>query len=275
MKKLTSIGLSLMLVLMMCLASFTSVWAAEKPRLIDDADLFTAEEENYLSVLLDNFREKNDFDVVVMTTKESLEDPELTERADDYYDYEGYGCGENNDGCLLLIDMGSRVMHVSTTGYGITVLTDYGIDKMTDDIAAKLGDKDYVGAVSDAFMEDLEMMYKAAEEGEPYDVPDSSVDLDIKDPSTHVGIFLLALPFGLIIGGIKTFRKKRQLISVKKKKAASDFVKPGSLNLRRENDYFLYSTVTATPKPKDNDSGGSSTHVGSSGTTHGGGSKSF
>ena len=275
MRRITSICLSLLVASMMLLASISVAWAKEKPRLIDNADLLTSEEEAYLTGLLDDFRAENDFDVVVLTTREGLEDTELTERADDYYDYEGYGCGEDNDGCLLLIDMGSRMMHVSTTGYGITALTDYGIDKLTDEVASYLGDEDYVGAIEKGFLGTLEWMYEDAVNGEPYDVPEETA-LDIKNPAVHLAIFGLALLIGIACGAVVTSAKKKKLISVRKASGAASFMKKGSLRLTKQNDYFLYSTVVATPKPDNSSSsGGSSTHIGSSGTSHGGGSKGF
>ena len=60
------------------------------------------------------------------------------------------------------------------------------------------------------------------------------------------------------------------------KAAASDYVRPRSMNVAYANDVFLYSHVNRTAKPKDNDSsGGSATHTSSSGTTHGGGGGKF
>ena len=275
MRKLTSIGLSLIVSLLMITSSLVTAWADEKPRLIDNADLLTASEESEINALLDSFRADNDFDVVVLTTREGLEDPELTARADDYYDYEGYGCGENKDGCLLLIDMESRMMHVSTTGYGITVLTDYGIDMLTDEVASYLGEEDYAGAIETGFLGNLEWMYEDAENGEPYDVPEETA-LDIKNPVVHIAILGLALLIGTACGAVVTSAKKKKLISVRKARGAASFMKKDSLRLTKQNDYFLYSTVVATPKPEDSSgSGGSSTHIGSSGTTHGGGSKGF
>lgn len=275
MRRISGICLSLLVASMLLVASFSTAWAQEKPRLIDKAELLTSEEEEYLTGQLDDFRTQNDFDVVVLTTREGLEDPELTARADDYYDYEGYGCGENKDGCLLLIDMESRMMHVSTTGYGITVLTDYGIDKLTDEVASYLGDEDYAGAIETGFLGTLKWMYEDAENGEPYDVPDDTA-LDIKNPAVHLAILGLALLIGITCGAVVTSAKKKQLISVRRARGAASFMKKDSLKLTKQSDCFLYSTVVATPKPDDSsDSGGSSIHVGSSGTTHGGGSKGF
>ena len=70
--------------------------------------------------------------------------------------------------------------------------------------------------------------------------------------------------------------RRGQLKTVRRKAAASDYVRPGSMNVAYANDVFLYSHVNRTAKPKDNDSsGGSATHTSSSGTTHGGGGGKF
>lgn len=80
---------------------------------------------------------------------------------------------------------------------------------------------------------------------------------------------------------------KSGMKSVSMRKSAADYLRAGSFKPGRQQDLFLYHTVTMTAKPKNNDnddghhggvgSGGnfSSTHASSSGTTHGGRSGSF
>ena len=71
-------------------------------------------------------------------------------------------------------------------------------------------------------------------------------------------------------------KKKKSLKNVKFKKDATDYTAPGSLDISYRADNFLSRTVDRQAKPKDSDgSGGSSTHVSSSGTTHGGSSGKF
>ena len=52
---------------------------------------------------------------------------------------------------------------------------------------------------------------------------------------------------------------------------ASDYVKKGSKNIRFSRDIFLYSHIDKRAKPKEQ----SSSHVSSSGKTHGGGGGKF
>ena len=70
--------------------------------------------------------------------------------------------------------------------------------------------------------------------------------------------------------------KEKNLKNVKFKKDATDYTAPGSLDISYRADNFLSRTVDRQAKPKDSGgSGGSSTHVSSSGTTHGGSSGKF
>lgn len=83
----------------------TSVLAEEsskvsKDYVVDNADLLTQTEENELSKKLQDISDELQFDVVVVTTN-STGSKTATEYADDYFDYNGYGRGSNNDGCLI------------------------------------------------------------------------------------------------------------------------------------------------------------------------------
>lgn len=71
------------------------------PRLIDGADLLTDSEEAKLLERLDEISEKYQTDVVIVTNY-SLEGKTSTAYADDFFDYNGYGFGENADGILFL-----------------------------------------------------------------------------------------------------------------------------------------------------------------------------
>lgn len=87
-----------------------------------------------------------------------------------------------------------------------------------------------------------------------------------------------SLLVGLIVALIVTLSMKRGMKSVSMKSSAADYLRSGSFTPGRSEDLFLYHTVSVTAKPKDddNDRGGfSSTHVSSSGSTHGGRSGSF
>ena len=86
-----------------------------------------------VSARLDEVRRELDFDIVIVTGSD-LGGKTMEEYADDFYDYNGFGCGSNRDGALLLLNMEDRKWHISTRGYGITAFTDYGIQQAGDAI---------------------------------------------------------------------------------------------------------------------------------------------
>ena len=73
-----------------------------------------------------------------------------------------------------------------------------------------------------------------------------------------------------------TGNMRRKLKTVRKQDQAASYVRQGSMKVTRSNEYYLYSTVSKSAKPKNEDSGGgSSTHTSSSGDTFGGSSGKF
>ena len=68
---------------------------SELPRLVDDADILTDSEEKELNQQLDTVSEEQECDVIIVTV-DSLNGKTVEEYADDYYDDNGYGYGEND-----------------------------------------------------------------------------------------------------------------------------------------------------------------------------------
>ncbi|MBQ0004718.1 MAG: TPM domain-containing protein [Clostridiales bacterium] len=280
MKKIISICVTLSMTLGLLFASMAGVTAqSNSNRIIDSADLLTDYEEQQLELSLADWCDTNQFDIVVLTEYGNRSNDDgssaLTQRADDYFDYNGYGYGENYDGCILVIDMGSREACISTSGYGETAITDFGIESLLDDIVGELAYENYYDAISDCFIDSVEWMYDQAKSGNVYDYSSAS-EYSFSDAAP--GMFGFALIPSLLASFGMASRKKRQLKSVRKKHEAHNYVRPGSMQLYREYDRFLYSNVVATPKPKDNDGGhmgGSTIHTSSSGRSHGGGSRHF
>lgn len=241
------------------------------PRLMDEAGLLSSDEAAEIKAKLDEISERQKFDVVIATVN-SLSGKTPREYADDLYDYSGFGFGENKDGVLFLISMEDRDWYISTTGYGIAAITDAGREYIADKFTGYLSDSDYAEAFRIYANEVDRFVTNAVETGKPYDVgnlPHDPLSLIWIPISLVVGILIASA----VVGGMKS-----KLRSVSFAAAADSYVKPGSMNVRESRDMFLYSTVSRTAKPKDNDSsssGGSSTHTSSSGTTHGGGGGKF
>lgn len=242
------------------------------PRLVDMADLLSDSEEADLSYMLDEISERQQVDVVVVTV-DSMEGESATVYSDDFYDYNGYGFGEDRDGILLLVSMEERDWSITTRGYGITVVTDAGRDYISEAIVDDLGLEDYVSAFTD-FATLCDDFITQANEGTPYDAD----NLPDEGGFGIIGSFVIAYGIAFIIALISTGIMKGQLNSVHSQSGADTYMKQDSMQLTKKNDMFLYTRVDRRKKPEKEPqslSGGSTTHTSSSGATHGGGSGKF
>ena len=263
MKKITIISyLTIIFVLLFSVPSFSETYPS---RLTDEADILTAEFENELQRELKRVSEKHSLDVAILTVND-IGAKTATEYADDYYDYGGY----SDDGILLLVSIGARDWAVSTKGYAITVFTDAGIDYFMEDVLDSLSSGDYETAFR-KFVSYCDNYAESAENDIIYDVGTLP-----KGDFPFLTYVIIALVIGFVIAFIVTMVMKGQLKSVRFAPNASSYIKSGSFKLTESRDLFLYSTVTKTPRPQNNsNSGGSSGHISSSGSMHGGRSGKF
>lgn len=249
------------------------------PRLADQEELLTTEEQEELLARLDEISERQQCDVVIVTVA-SIEGKTATEYADDYFDYQGYGYGEKSDGILLLVGMKERVWAISTYGsLGISAFTDAGLDYIKEDVQFQLKLDNYAKAFR-TFASLCDQFLTAAHKGKPYDVG----NLPIKHASPSILIFLF--PIGILIMAWKSRSKKRSLKSVVKKTGAISYKVPNSLHLWVDEDRITGSHVAKRKRNEESrdrggssgsggSSGGSTTHTSSSGRTHGGTSGTF
>jgi len=259
----------LLLVCIMPVSAYGEAVAADArqlPRLVDSAGLLTEEQAEMLTEKLDEVSERQNFDVVIFTV-DSLEGYTSTEYADDAFDYNGFGMGANYDGILLLISMEERDWAISTHGFGITAFTDAGQKYMVDSFIGYLSDGDYYeGFIK--FVDLADNFITQAKTGAPYDTNNLP-----EKPMSPVWIIISILG-GVLIGAIITGVMKSSLKSVSKQRAAGHYLVSTVMSPFSNKDLYLYSVVTKTAKPKESE-GGSSTHISSSGRTHGGSSGKF
>ena len=249
-----------------------NVYASEEAntqRLADFADLLDADQKEELEVKLDQISENYDCDVVV-DIEESIDGMDPTAYADDFFDYNDYGMGNDKSGILFMLTMSERKWAISTHGEAISIFTDAGQEYITDNIVSYFSDGDYYEGFTQ-FADLCEKFIVQAQSGEPYDtgnLPEEEIPFYIS--------FLIALVIGFVIALIVSLVMRSGMKTVHMKPDAADYMKKNSLNLTRCGDMFLYNQVSRTAKPKEDSSGGgSSTHTSSSGETHGGSGGSF
>ncbi|MDD6488648.1 MAG: TPM domain-containing protein [Clostridia bacterium] len=243
-----------------------------RTRVVDMAELMDESEKSSLLSKLDEISERQKLDVVVLTV-DTLDGKTPEEYADDFFDYNNYGFGDNKDGVLLLVSMEDRDWHISTKGYGITAITDKGIEYISDQFLPKLSDGDYYESFVE-YANQCDKFITQARTGEPYDVGNMP-----KEPFPVVSAVVMGLVIGLVVAFIVTFIMKGNLKTVQMQNSASDYVRKGSMKVTKRQDAFLYSHVSKTRRETQSSGhsggGGSSTHISSSGSSHGGGGGKF
>ena len=267
----------LLSVVALCVLFAGTALAENKDYVVDNADILTDSEEAELEQKAAEVSQRQGLDIVLLTVN-SLEGKTVANYADDFYFFNGYGQGESSDGVIMTVAMDDRKWGIETTGYGITALTDYGMDLMDEAIVPYLGDGDYVKAFG-KFIEMTDDYVTRARNGSPVD----TYDEDAADKSFPWGIrAAISAAIGLLAGFLGTGSMKSKLKTVYSLTAAEDNIINQSLFLNKEasRDLFLYNNIVQVPIATDNNnggnsSGGSTTHVSSSGMTHGGHSGNF
>ncbi|MEY8319924.1 TPM domain-containing protein [Lachnospiraceae bacterium 46-61] len=258
-------------ILIAFIAAITSmhiVFAAENmPRLVDEAELLYYNEETELLYKLDEISERQQVDIVVLTIP-SLEGVSSMKYADDFYDNNGYGFGDNNDGILFLISMEERDWYISTTGYGIIAITDENIEYMSERFLNDLSEGEYLEAFT-TFAELCDDFITQAKMNHSYNGDSIS-----KKPYGFASNFAITFGIAFIISLIITGTMKRKLKTIHHQSAADIYIKKDSMRITRKNDLFLYRHIDRVKKPENNQpnqhSRVSHTHTSSSGRTHGG-----
>lgn len=233
--------------------------AANRQLMVDQAGLLNQDQLEHLESLAWQVTEEYECDVILVTVN-SLDGKDVQAYADDYFDYEGYGYGPEDDGVLFLIAMEEREWAISTHGFGIEAFNQKGMDYLVDQFIDDLSAGHYASAF-ETYFKTCDDLLDQARAGKPYGEAGFAWFLWL----------LIALAGGALLALIPMKHLKRQICNVNPQSGAASYVQPGSFCLTQEQDRFLYSNVRRTPRPQQN-SGGSQggTHRSSSGRSHGG-----
>ncbi len=288
MKKIFALFLS---IFMVCILPICVSAERILPLVVDDAELLAEWEEDALNDTLALLTDSRQIEIAVVTVN-STAGKSARDYADDFYDYNGYGYGDNDDGVLLLVDMGNREWWITTHGLGQTYLSDYALYMIEEAFLNQLSDGNYYAAFS-AFANACDEYIGYAISGEAYYddnyygdyggavtsyVDDYYYD-DSSDESDIVGTIGISLVGGFFISLMVVLGMKKGMTTVHAVHNAASYMVDGSLSLRSQGDRYLYSNTVRTPRNTNNSSsgrsggsyrGGSSSHRSSSGRSHGG-----
>ena len=267
------------MILLLCLLMLPVLAVAELPHVVDDAGLFTKNESAQMEAIIEQIREVYQMDAVVVTsyapkTNTDEKGSNTQAWADDYYDFNGYGMGEDGAGLLYLIDMHNRVPCISTKGVMIDYINDHRLEELFDCSHSDLRDGDY-GRAALAVLARLEQfLAERVEEGSfRYDAETGARLSGLYNKLTEREMRLA------ILCGVGTMLLMVCIVSGKYSLRGStyhyNFEENCNLSWLEKRDDYLRQTITRTANSSDSGGGsggmGSSVHTSSSGSSHGGG----
>lgn len=249
-------------------------------QIIDMADLLTDQEMIELESKAAQLTEDYGMDVVILTL-DTLDGETPQNKADNFYDENGYG----DNGVLFLLAMEERDWYISTCGNVIYALTDYGIQQLGSAMLPYLSGGYYYEAF-DVFLNELPIYFNALENGTPIDgYADDSGDyyhgdreeVVYYDEASQGPSLLLSLLVGLVVAAITILIMRGSMNTRQKQRSADNYLKDGSYHLHTRQDLFLYSRVSKVRRQQNTSGGGggSSVHRSSGGRSHGGGGGKF
>ena len=225
------------------------------PLVVDQANIIPDDVEAALIERCDTIAEEYKMEVAIVTAND-FEGKSSEAYADDFYDFNGYGYGENDDGMLVVYkpgEEGEREIWITTHGKGSSVF----FQGIREGIIADM--KDYL--IEEDYDKAFNMYLDRAEE-------------QLKPGTPVIWLFILALVgavVGLLITGSMTAKNK----SVVAQNQAKVYTRQGSMMVTGAQDVYAYSFVDTRPKQTSDNSNDDSTHTSSSGRTHSGSGAKF
>ena len=242
----------------------------ETEKVYDFAELLTEEEEQNIYHKVTEFINKHQLDLAVVTiNKNDKGSPRVY--ADDFYDYNKFGINSSRDGILFLIDMETREIYMSTTGNAIIMYNDNRIEEALDAVYSYMTNQNYYAGIQN-FISKIDGM---ATQGVPSGNKNAHLDENgnIKYEKKISWLLLVVISLGVtgIIMGILISKNKL----VRKKTTAKEYLKKESVKITSISEKLIGTNTIRHRIVDSSSSGGSSTHSGSSGISHGGGGRGF
>ena len=278
----------LILALMAMLLLLTGCACAQGQQVVDAAGEMTAEEIAVISEVIDDIEEKYQVDVVVLVTDKTptlsyYEDNTRVENyGHDFYDYGGYGMGEDASGMLYMIDVKNRIQTISGSGKMMLYITDEREEAIFDVTGRYLRVDDWGGASLAAGRKIRGFMGQGIPEGAYlYDeVTGQIMTVRVKRLEFHE--VLLAVLGGVVAAAI-LFAVVSSSYGMKGSTYTYDMASQASCSITEADEQFLRESVSRVARSTSSSggssgghrSGGSGVRISSSGRSHSGGSRRF
>lgn len=276
--------------LMLALFLLLTVCAsAEGQQVVDHAGEMTAEEIAVITEVIDDIEQKYQVDIVVLVTDKTptlsyYEDNTRVENfGHDFYDYGGYGVGEDASGMLYMIDVKNRIQTISGSGKMMLYITDEREEDIFYVTGRYLSVDDWGGASLAAVRKIRDFMGRGIPEGAYlYDEATGRVlTSGVKRLELH------EIVLAVIVGGVAAvllYVIVSSSYGLKGSTYTYDLASQASCSITEADEQFLRESVSRVARSTANSSGGSSggrrsggsgVRISSSGRSHSGGSRRF
>lgn len=271
-------GLVCLLTFILCLTGSLTAFGRMEGNVFDEAGLYTQEEAADLTSRAEAIGETYGLDVIFLTTTDT-QGLEARAYAAQFFLDGDFGYGEERDGIVFIIDMGSRDAQMVTSGEGIRIFTDYYIDKIWNEVRPSLSDGAYYDAMS-TFLTDVEYYcgeyQKYLSDPEAYQSEYQKAQ-ESRNVLAYVGISLI---FALVVAGVSVVFMRKSHNNVKPFTDGRAYLKENGVRFDVNRDSFVTTHTVRTPIPKNDDHdssswGGGSSTFSSGGHTFGGGGGKF
>ncbi len=223
--------------------------AASTDYLFDEADLLSIEQERALLATIERIRTEYNFDVTLVTTRDSGGSV-----AGYIVDHESLDL--SRDGLIFGHDTSLREYYTESRGRARVAVTDAALEAIDSVLVPFLQDGDYYGAYS-AYLAIIDEILQAEASGQLYGSGFEAMD--------HVKIIGIALLSGLLLAFIVTGVMKSAMNTAKIQRAAANYVKEGTLNISESRDSFSHNVTTRSKKAQSKSGGGGGSSRGGSG----------
>lgn len=189
--------------------------------------------------------------------------------AEDFFNANGLGVGEEHTGILLLLSMAERDYDIDAHGsFAHYAFTDYGKTTISDEFLDDFRENDWYGGFAD-YLARCGTMLRLAQDGEPVDIPIVQRDRGRFTPGGVIVSLVLSL---LAAWGVCSALKRRHN-SVRTAVDADSYVAAGAVQFRIREDRFTHATETRRHIERSRSSGGGSgghggTTISSGGHSH-------
>lgn len=236
--------------------------------LLDDTQLLRLESK------AQKISQRHGCNLYVLTVP-TMDGAQPREFAKSYYNEHALGNGDFRNGVLFLVAMDTRdyvtitygrnPQNTSEYGSGVLAFTDYGVEKMEEQVVPYLSDGDYYKAF-DCYFDTCSTYLDLYAQGEAYDKGTRLPGETIFGPVQIAIIILLPLLIAFIVCMIF----KAQMKTAKQAVLAGDYVDQDSFELTEARDIFLRRERTRRKIEKESSSSGSSTDSDGFGGSSGG-----